>query len=199
MPGPRPNQPSCNVGSASYALDIPNGGVAVVSGNTMIQGTATQNGNMFSYGEEGLTYPTNSLAFINNQMQNTLPNAIGINDPNGVAVVGNGNTFAPSITTLVNPPSANQLSGTSSGQISPDGTILTAPSTGNLMTSAGTWTFGHARPTVPGQYRIVLNGTSSAGYAHELEVAHGGHYIPITATSTRGLWTGIGWSSSAAP
>ncbi len=122
-----PNQPGCNVGSASYALDIPNGGVAVVSGNTMIQGTATQNGNMVDYGEEGLTYPTNSLVFINNQMQNTLPNAIGINDPNGVAVVGNGNTFAPSITTLVNPPSANQLTGTSSGQISPDGTILTAP------------------------------------------------------------------------
>ena len=41
-----PNQPGCNVGSASYALDIPNGGVAVVSGNTMIQGTATQNGNI---------------------------------------------------------------------------------------------------------------------------------------------------------
>ena len=76
-----PNQPSCNVGSASYALDIPNGGVAVVSGNTMIQGTATQNSNMFAYGEEGLTYPTNSLVFINNQMQNTLPNAIGINGP----------------------------------------------------------------------------------------------------------------------
>ena len=133
-----PNQPGCNVGSASYALDIPNGGVAVVSGNTMIQGTATQNGNMFAYGEEGLTYATNSLAFINNQMQNTLPNAIGIKDPNGVAVVGNGNTFAPSITTQVNPPSANQLTGTSSGQISPDGTILTAPSTGSLTTTAGT-------------------------------------------------------------
>ena len=93
----------------------------------MIQGTSTQNGNIVDYGAEGLTYPTNSFVFINNRMQNTLPNAIGINDPNGVAVVGNGNTFAPSITTLVNPPSANQLTGTSSGQISPDGTIFTAP------------------------------------------------------------------------
>ena len=137
-----PNQPSCNVGSASYALDIPNGGVAVVSGNTMIQGTATQNSNMFSYGEEGLTYPTDSLVFINNQMQNTLPNAIGINDPNGVAVVGSGNTFAPSITTQVNPPSANQLSGTSSGQITSDGTVSLPPNGASLTTSAGTWSWG---------------------------------------------------------
>jgi hypothetical protein len=106
-----PNQPGCNVGSASYALDIPNGGVAVVSGNTIIQGAATQNPSMFAYGEEGLTYPTNSLTFINNKMQNTLMNATGILDPNGVPVVGKGNSFDPSITTRVSPPSANQLSG----------------------------------------------------------------------------------------
>ncbi len=106
-----PNQPGCNVGSASLALDIPNGGVAVVSGNTMIQGPATQNSHMFAYGEEGLTYPANSLTFINNKMQNSLPNATGILDPNGVAVVGSGNSFDPSITTRVSPPSANQLTG----------------------------------------------------------------------------------------
>ncbi len=207
-----PNQPSCNVGSASYALDIPNGGVAVVSGNTMIQGTATQNSNMFSYGEEGLTYPTNSLVFINNQMQNTLPNAIGINDPNGVAVVGNGNSFAPSITTQVNPPSTNQLTGTSSGQISPDGTILTAPSTGSLSTAAGTWTFG---PTPPGtyyttgQYEIMLNGTwVGGGYGARLEVANGGQmYNNNTAAGSLSqygpqfwqVWNGSAWLDTSAP
>lgn len=106
-----PNQPACNVGSASYALDIPNGGVAVVSGNTMIQGPARQNEHMFAYGEEGLTYPTNSLTFANNKMHGTLANATGIFDPNGVAVTGSGNSFDPSITTEVSPPSASQLTG----------------------------------------------------------------------------------------
>ncbi len=106
-----PNQPGCNVGSASYALDIPNGGVAMVSGNTMIQGTATQNPAMFAYGEEGLTYQKNSLTFINNKMQNTLPDATGILDPNGVAVVGSGNSFDASIAAQISPPSANQLTG----------------------------------------------------------------------------------------
>lgn len=194
-----PNQPSCLVGSASYALDIPYGGVAVVSGNTMIQGTATQNGNMMAYGEEGLPYPTNSFAFINNKMQNTLPNAIGIQDPNGVAVVGNGNSFAPSITTLVNPASANQLGGTSSGQISPDGTILTAPSSGSLSTAAGTWTFGTAQP-MPGQYQIFLNGNYVSGWSAEIEVNHGGQLYAYNSYSPSWyLWNGSGWSQSAAP
>ena len=106
-----PNQPGCNIGSASYALDIPNGGVAVVSGNIIIQGTATQNPAMFAYGEEGLTYPKNSLTFTNNKMQNALGNATGILDPHGVAVTGTGNSFDSSITTQVSPPSANQLAG----------------------------------------------------------------------------------------
>ncbi len=207
-----PNQPSCNVGSASYALDIPNGGVAEVSGNTMIQGTATQNANMFAYGEEGLTYPTNSLVFMNNNMENTLPNAIGILDPNGVPIVGNGNSFAPSITTLVNPASANQLSGTTGGQISPDGTILTAPSIGSLTTAAGTWTFG---PTPPGtyyttgQYEIMLNGTwVGGGYGARLEVANGGQIynnntvagsISQYGTAFWQVWNGSGWVDTSAP
>ena len=201
-----PNQPGCNVGSASYALDIPNGGVAVVSGNTMIQGTATQNGNVVDYGAEGLTYPTNSFVFINNQMQNTLPNAIGINDPNGIPVVGSGNVFASSITTLVNPPSANQLSGGSTGQVSPDGTILTAPSTGNLMTLAGTWTYGTAQQAGQvGQYQIFLNGNANSwpagqGYAAKMEVAHGGVlYTYNSFVNGWWIWTGSGWSGSAAP
>jgi hypothetical protein len=195
-----PNQPSCNVGSASYALDIPNGGVAVVSGNTMIQGTATQNGNMFAYGEEGLTYPTNSLAFINNQMQNTLPNAIGINDPNGVAVIGNGNSFAPSITTQVNPPSANQLTG-NSGSFSPDGTISLAPSGGALVSTTGSWTWGPATTIQPTQcggcYQTYLNGSNAGGNASKMEVAHGGQLYAYNSWGWF-VWTGS-WTYTSAP
>ena len=128
-----------------------------------------------------MTYPTNSLAFINNQMQNTLPNAIGINDPNGVAVVGNGNTFAPSITTLVNPPSANQLTGTSSGQISPDGTVSLPPNGASLSEHCRNMDMGsHRPPIIPRRarncYQIYLNGSYAAngGNASKMEVAHGG-------------------------
>ena len=197
-----PNQPGCNIGSASYALDIPNGGVAVVSGNTMIQGTATQNPAMVAYGEEGLAWPTNSLAFINNTMQNTLPNATGILDPNGVPVTGSGNVFDPSITEPVSPSSANQLTGSNAdGGGSPDGTILTAPSTGSLTTAAGTWTFNTTQQQ-PGQYVILLNGNWVSGWGAEIEVAHGGQMYAYNSVYLNGswwLWTGGGWSQSAAP
>ena len=58
-----PNQPNCSAGSASYALDIPNGGVALVTGNLIVQGTTTQNPAMVAYSEEGLVWPTDSLTF----------------------------------------------------------------------------------------------------------------------------------------
>lgn len=42
-----------NSGSASYSVDIPNGGNATISGNVIEQGTATQNPAIFAWGEEG--------------------------------------------------------------------------------------------------------------------------------------------------
>ena len=82
-----PNQPGCNIGSASYALDIPNGGVAVVSGNTMIQGTRRRTPHVRLW--RGRLQLTNSLAFTNNKMQNASERDRH-KDPNGVAVIGNG-------------------------------------------------------------------------------------------------------------
>ena len=64
---------------------------------------------MVEYGAEGLLYATNSLTFSNNVLKNTLPKATGILDLGGVPVTGSGNSFDPSITTPVSPPSLNQL------------------------------------------------------------------------------------------
>ena len=201
---PDPNQPLCTAGSTSYALDIPNGGVALVTGNLIIQGTTTQNPAMVAYGEEGLTYPTNSFVFSKNTLQNTLPGGYGILDPNGVPVTGSGNVFDPSITQPVSPPSANQLTGSNAGgggSSSPDGTILTAPSTGSLTTAAGTWTFSTTQQQ-PGQYVILLNGNYVSGWGAEMEVNHGGQMYAYNSVYLGGswwLWTGGSWSQSAAP
>jgi hypothetical protein len=174
-----PNQPSCNVGSSSFALDLPNGGAALVVGNTMIKGTAAATPILFAYGEEGLLDPTNSIIFIDNTMDGSYPGATGILDAPSlpIPVVGNGNTFGASIVTPVDPASADQLTGSGAGGISPDGSILTAPSSGSLTTAAGVWSFGTARyPTEPGQYQILLNGSSSVnGWAAEMMVADGGN------------------------
>jgi hypothetical protein len=92
------------------------------------------------------------------------------------------------------------------GGISPDGTILTTPSTGSLTTAAGTWTLGTAQQSgEPGQYQIFLNGTASdwpagQGYAAKLEVANGGQlYTYNSFVNGWWVWSGTGWSQSSAP
>jgi hypothetical protein len=44
----------CDVGTTSIGVDLPNGGIADLIGDTLVQGPANQNGAMVSYGEEGL-------------------------------------------------------------------------------------------------------------------------------------------------
>jgi hypothetical protein len=90
--------------------------------------------------------------------------------------------------------------------VSPDGTILTAPSSGSLTTAAGTWTFGTAQqPGEPGQYQILLNGNANSwpigeGFAAELEVADGSQlYAYNSFVNGWWAWGGGGWSQSAAP
>src|SRR5438445_703466 len=44
----------CRDGSSSFAIDVPNGGVTVISGNLIIQGPSSPNFKMVAYSEEGL-------------------------------------------------------------------------------------------------------------------------------------------------
>jgi len=60
-------------GSSSYAIDLPNGGLAFLVGNLIQQGPRTENPTIVSYGAEGLQYPANELYFVNNTVVNDLP------------------------------------------------------------------------------------------------------------------------------
>jgi hypothetical protein len=59
-------------GSSSYAIDLPNGGLALIVGNLIQQGARTENSVIVSYGAEGLQYPVNELHFVNNTVVNDL-------------------------------------------------------------------------------------------------------------------------------
>jgi hypothetical protein len=200
-----PNQPSCNVGSSSFALDLPNGGVAMVVGNTMIKGTAASTPILFAYGEEGLLNPTNSITFIDNTMDGSYPGATGILDAPSppIPVVGNGNTFGASIVTPVDPASADQLTGSGAGGISPDGSISLAPSGASLTSTStsGTWTWGPATAAsldCPGCYQLNLNGASNGtGNATEAEIANGGQLYAYNPGGWY-LWNGS-WVPVSAP
>lgn len=60
-------------GTASYELEFPNGGVALVVGNIVEQGARTENPYVVSYGAEGYKWPNNELALSYNTLVDLLP------------------------------------------------------------------------------------------------------------------------------
>ena len=62
-----------NDGRSSYAVEFPNGGLALVIGNVIQQGPETENSTIVSYGAEGLKNPTKELYFVNNTVVNDRP------------------------------------------------------------------------------------------------------------------------------
>ncbi len=60
-------------GRSSYAIDLPDGGLAFVIGNLIQHGPATENTTMISFGVEGLQHPLNQLYFVNNTVVNDRP------------------------------------------------------------------------------------------------------------------------------
>ncbi|WP_214278495.1 hypothetical protein, partial [Escherichia coli] len=53
-------------GRASYELELPNGGVAVVMGNLIAQSSTTENPHVISFGAEGASWPQQALYLVNN-------------------------------------------------------------------------------------------------------------------------------------
>lgn len=63
-------------GTASYEVEFPNGGIAILVGNIIGQSATTQNPVVISYGAEGKVWPENSLTLTHNTLINDyLPGA----------------------------------------------------------------------------------------------------------------------------
>jgi len=60
-------------GNSSRLIDLPNGGVAVIIGNTLMQGAKAENSNLIGYGLEGLTHAENRFYCVNNTLVNEKP------------------------------------------------------------------------------------------------------------------------------
>ena len=92
-------------GTTSYAIDVPNGGNATITGNQIVQGPNTQNPAMIEYGAEGETFTSNSLLVSNNTFTNTFAgNAVGVfNHTSDVSAQLVGNSFSGVQTPLEGP------------------------------------------------------------------------------------------------
>lgn len=80
--------------TASYAIDLPNGGVAYLDGLTINQGQNTGNPTMISYGEEGNLNLNNTLTVSNSTFNNTRSgSSIGVNNYTNVVAALTNDTF----------------------------------------------------------------------------------------------------------
>ena len=56
--------------TASYSIDLPNGGLSLVAGNVIVQGPRSENPALVSYGAEGLSNASHTLWVVNNTFVN---------------------------------------------------------------------------------------------------------------------------------
>lgn len=66
-------------GSASYQIDIPNGGLSYIVGNTIQQGKRSENWSILAFGLEGMEYKRNQLFLINNTIVNDRKDGVFLN------------------------------------------------------------------------------------------------------------------------
>lgn len=78
-------------GTASYNIDLPNGGVSVVVNNNIVQRATSQNPALIHFGGEGTPYAGSSLRVANNTLQNFRSSATGVLNHTNITVTINGN------------------------------------------------------------------------------------------------------------
>ena len=89
-------------GTASYEIDLPNGGLAVVMGNVVQQGLNADNSTMVAYGMEGLTNSgTHNFYLVNNTLVNERSTGTFVNVKSGTNLYKSyNNLFAGAGTVL---------------------------------------------------------------------------------------------------
>lgn len=87
-------------GTASYSIDLPNGGVATLTGNTIEQGAHSDNPAIIHFGGEGNDYAGSSLTVADNMVVNNLDSdsaRLLVNDTGVTAEVHGNSVFGLSV------------------------------------------------------------------------------------------------------
>jgi hypothetical protein len=83
-----------NQGTSSYSIELPNGGNATITGNTIEQGPNGQNPNIIAYGAEGALHAGTEVRIDNNVVVNDQPGRGSfINNFTGTTLEASGNTI----------------------------------------------------------------------------------------------------------
>ena len=104
-------------GTASYEIDLPNGGAATIQSNQIQQSAATGNPTIIAYGEEGAVRPNPSLTISGNLLQNyRTAGALGVSNNSSVVASVTSNKLYR-ISTLVSGPNTQSGSATLSAPV----------------------------------------------------------------------------------
>lgn len=111
------NRLTGEIGTSSFELDLPNGGLSYVIGNVIEQGSLTENSTIVAYGLEGLTNPGSALYFVNNTVVNDHRNGFFIKvAPGAPPVLVQNNIFSgPGVT--IDQPDARLLNNRTYGAL----------------------------------------------------------------------------------
>jgi|GEM_PF-434100 len=145
-------------GTASYAIDLPNGGNAVIAGNLIEKGPNSENPTLISAGEEGNVYANSALTISGNTLLNDLSSPASLalmNDTGATADLQNNQFYGLTPAELVNgpavlsgntalasapavPPLAPSVEGANAvTEVNTASTTQTLTTSGNLITASG--------------------------------------------------------------
>ena len=81
-------------GTASYDIDLPNGGKDTLTGNVIEKGPESENDSMVHFGGEGIPYAGSSLTVSGNTFENDLgPQTVAVLNQTAISAAINNNTF----------------------------------------------------------------------------------------------------------
>ena len=180
-------------GDASYEIDLPNGGAAVISGNVIEKGPQAQNPIAISYGEEGNLPAAGSLSVTGNVVVNDDAgrSTTAVKNATGTAATVSGNTFY-GWTTLAAGPAAtpgNTVASTEPALVVPGGggtSTGSSTSTGSGTSTGGGASKGSGATTLgSGPDSIVLKVSEDAWQGDaQFTVSVDGQQVGGTQTAT---------------
>lgn len=141
-------------GTASYEIDVPNGGAAVIEGNVIEKGANAQNPIAISYGEEGSVYANSSLTISGNQIINddlAHSTTALVNDTDVTATVSDNTLYGWSAVTS----GPATVTGTA--------TLTTEPSLSSLVPSGATTSTGTSSTSSGSTTTGTSTGSTSSG------------------------------------
>lgn len=149
-------------GRASYELEFPAGGLAVVIGNQIEQASSSENSKIISFGAEGLHWPKNALYLSHNTIVNDRPQGAKFLDVRGGVPVAAVNNVLVGRDAVLDVPA-----GSSQGNVVADWPDFVLPQRDDYRLRADSKLYGSAAKAGPA---AGIELTPTAEYVHPLQM-----------------------------